>query len=352
VCSWIARAYRWVAHEARWLWHAETELILVLVVVWIAIGDILLRGEKVSPMDLLSRPRIDAVPPGYDPILATHLLTVRAAMVVLDSFINLAALIIFTSWLTRPSRGWYWWPLSSRRLHFRLVATLVTAVAGIAVTAKRGICPDYTKGFCTPNSMLDVVISNFGLTMFGTPVTTNGYPDALMHFVRGLWVPWPLKPNDSYSMYWSLQAAYMWCFGVLVCLFTLIAFEWPTSPSSYLGRLEAVGHLCRFAILRRLYVALVIVGHLVALFLVSVLPGIIALGCVFPFFHLVRFFVEPKAFLGPAPNVSFQELDQILAVIVGGTTAIISIVGSVLSFMRYRSRLKGYAYGKVPKEED
>ena len=346
---WVPHVYKRVAHEVRWLWHADTELILALVVVWIAIGDISLRGEKLSPMDVLFRPRIDAVPPGYDPILATHLLTVRAAMGVLDSFISLAVFVIFTSWLTRPSRGWYGWPLSSRRLHFRVVATLVTAVAGIAVTAKRGICPEYTKGFCTPNAMLDVAISEFGLRRFGSPA--YGYPSALMHFVRGLGVPWPFNPNDSYSEYWTVQALFMWCFGLLAGFFAILTYSWSTSPSSYFGRLEAVGQ-CDFAILRGLYVVLVIVGHLLALFVASVLPGIIALGCIFTLFYLVQFAYGPKALLGPAPNVSFQELDQILAIIVGGTTAIISIVGSVLSFMRYRARLKGYAYWQVPEEED
>jgi hypothetical protein len=350
VCSWIPHVYRRVAHEARWLWHADTELILALVVVWIAIGDISLRGEKLSPMDVLVRPRIDAVPPGYDPILATHLFTVRAAMGVLDSFISLAVFIIFTSWLTRPSRGWYWWPLSSRRLHFRVVATLVTALAGIAVTAKRGICPEYTKGFCTPNSMLGVTISQFGLRRFGS--LAYGYPGALMHFVRGLWVPWPFNPNDSYSEYWTVQALSMGAFGMLAGVFTILTYATSDSSSSYFSRLEVAGQ-CDSSILRGFYDVFVIVGHLVAFFFMSLLPGIIALGCVFPLSQFAQFFVAPKAFLaGAAPNVSFQELDQILAIIVGGTTAIISIVGSVLSFRRYRSRMKGYAYWQVPEEED
>lgn len=342
--------YRRVAHEIRWLWHADTELILALVVVWIAIGDISLRGEKLSPMDVLVRPRIDAVPPGYDPILATHLLTVRAAMGVLDTFISVAVFVIFTSWLTRPARGWYWWPLSSRRLHFRVLATLVTAVAGIAVTAKRGVCPDHTKGFCTPNSMLDAVISPFGLRRFGSP-GGQAYPSALMHFVRGLWVPPPFRPNDSYSECWTVQALFMWCFGLLAGFFIVLSYASSDSRSPYFGRLEALGQ-CDSAILRAIYVVLVIVGHLLALFVASVLPGIMVLGCVFTLFYLFQLLFGPKDLLGPAPNVSFQELDQILAILVGGTTAMISIVGSVLSFMKERSRLKAIPYWRLPEEEE
>lgn len=353
VCTWIPHVYRRTAHEVRWLWHADTELILALVVVWIAIGDISLRGEKLSPMDVLVRPRIDAVPPGYDPILATHLLTVRAAMGVLDSFISLAVFIIFTSWLTRPSRGWYWWPLSSRRLHFRVVATLVTAVAGIAVTTKRGICPDYTQGFCTPNSMLDVALSTFGLRRFGRLGLTYGsqYPGALMHFVRGLWVPWPLNPSDSYSEYRLVQTLFMGCFGLLGGFFTIITYGYSDSPSSFFKRLQVAGQF-DFVLLRVIYTTLVIIGHLIVLFLASVLPSLAVLGCFLTLLYLFQAIFAPKTVLGPAPNVSFQELDQILAIVVGGITAIISMCGSVFSFMQHRSRQGGVQYYQLSEEEE
>ncbi|KAI9170773.1 3-hydroxy-3-methylglutaryl coenzyme A reductase [Paramyrothecium foliicola] len=331
----------------RWHLRADFEFILAVVVVWIAIGDISLRAEKVSPMDVFAWPRIDAVPHGYDSIQATHLLTVRAAMGVLDNFICVAIGIIGASlageiYFTEPA------PPCLRRPVFRAAAVVITIFAGAAVTSKRGVCLRASKLGCKPNDMLDRDVLTLGLAWMQDVAAGQGKPTQLLHFVGGKWLTWPIRENTlaawMFDMYVPLSGI-----GALVLSYNLSKeYVW---SSTRLGRLRNKGRMP--SVLFYLAATVMALSSLVVAFAVGLATATAFLTPLFGLVYTIKVFAAPKAVLGPSPNVSFWDLDQILAAIIGGITALGSIWGSLYSFMLFWAEKSGFmSYEPIAQSEE
>lgn len=318
----MSAIYAKTAHAIQLHWAADAELILALVVVWIAIGDISLRGAKLSPMDILVSPAVDKVPPGYDPILATHLLTVRAAMGVLNSFICVSACIIYTSWPTMSSGEWQ--PTNVRRLLFRTIATVVTIMAGVIVTSSRGICLQSARFVCRPNSMMDPLAPERGLSQI--PGRTIDQPTELMHFAQGLWIPLPLV--SSGSGYRTAQFIAMFFCAVFLFCGKITGHDISRFKWSFGNKETAAGW--KASLSRSAVDVGIFLGYVSFILIISLAVGVLFLSFIcFTFHFVIRIFLSPKALLGPSPNVSYQELDQILAIVVGWVMATVSIRDSL-----------------------
>lgn len=309
----------------KWHLNVDIELILVLLVVWIAIGDISLRAAMLPPMDVFAWPQPDAIPPGYNGIQATHLLTVRAALAIVDSFIAVVTGLLIITWFAEAYFS-HAKPFRFRRPVFRTVAAVVTIMAGVVVTSRRGMCLKPRRLGCVPHGLLDEDIAAFGSSWLDGAIFDK--PVRLLHFVEGRWAPWPLGDGLSQTQKGTFPMGYTATFVLI------IAPLYRLSEASAEDVFAQHHHGPRVLIMRFAVRAACVVLLAIVPYVGGILYMMFGLGFLSGGVYILRLCSNIRSVLGMSPNVSLQELDQILAVVVGGITALISIVASLTAFTR------------------